>query len=442
MNLNPKNLKKDFLKFVFASVMAQWVFALYTAVDGLFVARGVSEVALAAVNIALPFTNLLFSVSLMFAAGTSTVVSMYMGQGRQDKANQAASMNIAVMAGFAAVLTAVVLLFPQNVAAFLGANEQTMQYVVDYITMIAPFSVFFVMSYAFEILLKADGAPRYATGCVVFGCVLNCVLDWLLVIVFPFGVKGAAFATAFSQFALVMVYLAHFLGKNATIRLTRFKMDWKDLGRIVRIGLPSGVTESSAGITTLLFNHMILRYLTNDALVSYTIIGYVNMIVVMGVAGIAQGAQPMIGYYCGSGDRGTVKRLMKYSLVSAMAMGVGMMVLSLLSAPAIAGIFISEQLGALRDYSAAALRVFVMSFLLMCINVVLGGFFSAVEKPGISLTISVGRGLVFIALALLTLPALFGGQALWHAATVSEALCLTMTCVLVMREKKNGTLFG
>ena len=73
MNLDPKNLKVDYMRFLVASVMAQWVFALYSAVDGMFVARGVSEIALSAVNIASPFINFLFSLSLLFAAGTSTV---------------------------------------------------------------------------------------------------------------------------------------------------------------------------------------------------------------------------------------------------------------------------------------------------------------------------------------------------------------------------------
>lgn len=61
MNLEGMSLKKKFWRFVWPSVVAQWIFALYTMVDGMFVARGVSEVALSAVNIASPFVNFLFS---------------------------------------------------------------------------------------------------------------------------------------------------------------------------------------------------------------------------------------------------------------------------------------------------------------------------------------------------------------------------------------------
>ena len=89
MNLEGMSLKKKFWRFVWPSVVAQWIFALYTMVDGMFVARGVSEVALSAVNIASPFVNFLFSVSILFAVGTSTVVAIFLGQGRQREANQA-----------------------------------------------------------------------------------------------------------------------------------------------------------------------------------------------------------------------------------------------------------------------------------------------------------------------------------------------------------------
>lgn len=89
MNFEGVSLKKSFWRFVWPSVLAQWIFALYTMVDGMFVARGVSEVALSAVNIASPFVNFLFSVSILFAVGTSTIVAIFLGQGKHREANQA-----------------------------------------------------------------------------------------------------------------------------------------------------------------------------------------------------------------------------------------------------------------------------------------------------------------------------------------------------------------
>ena len=137
------------------------------------------------------------------------------------------------------------------------------------------------MAYAFEILVKTDGYPRYAMMAIIMGCLFNCVLDYVMVIRLHWGVKGAALATGLSQLALNVIYLIHFLGSKASLRFCRFHFDNKELLRVTKIGLPSGLTELSAGLTIFLFNHMILRYLGNEALVSYTIIGYISTIVVM-----------------------------------------------------------------------------------------------------------------------------------------------------------------
>ena len=97
MQLKESHLKQDFLRFMLASMAAQWVFALYTMVDGIFVAKGVSELALSAVNLASPYVNFLFSVSLLFAVGVSTIAAMRMGQGKFKEANQAFSQIMAVL---------------------------------------------------------------------------------------------------------------------------------------------------------------------------------------------------------------------------------------------------------------------------------------------------------------------------------------------------------
>lgn len=441
MQLDPKNLKRDFLRFIFASMMAQWIFALYSAVDGMFVARGVNEVALSAVNIASPFINALFSISLLFAAGTSTVAAIYLGQGKQKKASQVVTQNLVLVMILAVVITAAVLLFPEPVAAFLGATEETMDYVIAYITSIAPFSICFIVAYEFEMLVKTDGYPKYATMAIISGCLINCVLDYLFVFQFHMGVVGAGLATGIAQLSLVIIYLIHFFGPKATLKLVPFQFEKREIWRIVKIGLPSGLTELSAGLTIFLFNHAIVAYLNNDALVSYTIIGYVNTIVVMGMAGIAQGAQPMVSYYYGQGSRPYVKKLLQYSLTSAAVLAV------LIFAGCIAGsdlfvrLFISAENTALIASSAAVFRTFSISFLVMGFNVVVCGFFTAVERPAGSLIISLARGLVTIAAAIFLMTALFGGPGIWWSATVSECMCLIITLILFRRQMRQDPIY-
>lgn len=432
MKLEGKNLKIDFIKYILPSIAAQWVFALYTMVDGIFVARGVSSTALTAVNISMPFTMGLFSISILFAVGTSTVIAILMGQGKVQQANQVFSQNIALLSILSVVISVLVVVFLEPFALFLGATKTALPYVKEYIGTLAPMAFSFILSYSFETLVKTDGYPRLATIVVFIGALLNCVLDYLMVLILKWGVFGAALATGISQMVVILFYLKHFLGKKGTIRFVKFKWDLPLIWREIKNGTASGITEISTGITIFLFNQMILRYLTEEDLVSYTIISYVNSIITMSMAGIAQGVQPLISYYHGQGKKERCQKLFRYSLVAAFAFSIIAGITCFFGAVPIVSLFITDKTSTLFISSVAVLRIFSISFLVVGYNVVIGGYFTAIEKALYSTVISLSRGFVFIILSLFILTWLFDGKGIWWAATLSEILCLLLSIGLTL----------
>ena len=436
MNFEHMPLKKAFWRFIWPSVIAQWIFALYTMVDGLFVARGVSAVALSAVNIASPFVNFLFSVSILFAVGTSTIVAICLGKGEKQQADEIYTQGLVVLGGVSAVIMLAMFLNLNAIALFLGATKETLEYVKHYILSILPFSWCFIIAYSFEIFVKTDGYPKFATVAVTTGAVMNCILDYLFVFVFHWGVAGAGVATGMSQCVLVFIYLSHFLSPKATIRFRRFHWDFRQVSRSIKIGLSSCLTEFSAGITVFLFNHTILRYLGNEGIISYTIIAYVNTIVVMSLAGIAQGAQPMVSFYYGKGEKKTYITLLKYGMTASAGLGIAAFAGALAGADILVDLFISSDFPELRAYSAAVFRIFSLSFLIMGVNIQMGGFFTAVERPRPALAISLGRGIITIAIALSLCTMFFGGEGIWWAPIISELLCCVMTVFFVYRYRK------
>ena len=136
MRLEGKSLKSDFLRFIIPSIIAQWVFSLYTMVDGIFVARGVSEVALTAVNISMPFTTGLFSVSILFAVGNSTIVAIFLGQGEKQKANEVFTQNVVLLCILSVLTTILVMIFLDPFARFLGATDHILPYARTYICLL------------------------------------------------------------------------------------------------------------------------------------------------------------------------------------------------------------------------------------------------------------------------------------------------------------------
>ena len=295
MEPEPNTLVKQFIRYVIPSIAAQWVYALYNLVDGIFVARGVGEQALTAVNLSNPFLQLMFALSLLFAVGASTVTSILLGRGECRQASQVFSQTVLFLGGLGLLLAGLVLPNLERAARFLGAQDpETLLLVQEYLRFVAPFAPAFLLSYAFEVLIKTDGYPRKAVAIVILGAVENCVLDWLLVMVLHKGVAGAAFATGFSQFTLTLIYLRHFLQKRGSIHFVRFPLRLSLLLREACCGFSAALTELSTGAVTLIFNRVILLCLSRDALVSYAIVSYLNSLTVFSVIGVVQGSQPLI----------------------------------------------------------------------------------------------------------------------------------------------------
>ncbi len=436
MKLEGRSLIHDFFRFIIPSLIAQWVYALYTMIDGMFVARGVSELALSGVNIAMPFVTLLFSVALIFAVGSSTVIAILLGRREDTQAKEVFTQNILTVILVSAVITAAVLWKSKEIALFLGATELTIEYVRTYITTIACFSVFFICSYSLEILIKTDGYPMTATVIVTAGAVLNCILDYLFVIVFHKGVWGAAFATGLSQLIVMLLYLTHFCSSRTHMKPVRFTLSLALAWRTVKIGLSSGITEFSAGIVIFLFNRAILTYLSEEYIVCYTIVSYVSTIVVMSMAGIAQGIQPLVSYYYGKGMPGKYHRLLKYALIFGAVFSAAAFLVSRAAAVPLVNLFISPDLTDLRNASVRVFYTFSYSFLLCGLNVIIGGYFTAIEYPRSAMAISLGRGFLFVALSLRILTALYGGDGIWWAAAAAEGLCLLLTGVLFLYYKR------
>ena len=179
-----------------------------------------------------------------------------------------------------------------------------------------------------------------------------------------------------------------------------------EIWRQIRNGMSSGVTEFSSGIIIFFFNQAILKYIGEYALVSYTIISYVNTIVVMSMAGIAQGSQPLISYYYGKNEPGKYKKLLKYGITAALVGSVGAVVVCYMGAGGIVRLFLKESEASLIKYSVRVFRIFILSFLIAGLNVVLGGYFTSVERAGFATMISLTRSLVALAVSYthLTLP--------------------------------------
>lgn len=437
-----QSLLKQFFHFSAATVASLMVFSLYSIVDGLFVARGVGEYAMTAVNLSVPFVNLLFSIAVIFAVGTSTIIAYLLGQKNAQSANKLFSQNLVTLVVIGVTISVLVLAFTEPLARLLGAEEVTLEYTIHYLQGLAPFAVCFMISYNLEVLVKTDGRPRLALVTVCVGCVTNCVLDYLAIFHWGLGIWGAAAATGASQLLTCLIYLTHFLGKHTTFHPVRFRMDWKIYRRLLPIGISDGLTELCNGLMIFLFNHTILRCIGTDGLVAYTIIAYANTLVINITMGVSQGSQPLISFQNGRGDGAAIGKLLRYGLRTMCGIAAVCFTVLFLAAPKLVAVYLPEAGAEMLTFATDAFRRYSLCYLPVGFNIYIAGFLTAMERPLPAVSISTGRGLILQGSILLLLAAVLGGSSIWFAPVISEVLCLGLSVFFLLRLRRTHPVFA
>lgn len=403
------------------------VFSLYSMVDGFFVSKFVGEHALSAVNISMPFVNLIFALGIIAAVGSQTLCGVFIGKKDYLKANKIFSFNIITVTILSIILTIIFFIFRERIAVFLGATEELFPYVMNYLGNIIYFVPFFMISYNFEILVKVDGFPKLAMKTVLTCGVSNIVLDYLFVGVLNWGITGAAVATGISQLISTIVYLIHFTIGKSNLEFVQVNFKIETLKNIFVLGIGDFVSEVGVGVIIFLYNLFIIKFLGTKEIATFTVISYVNQLVLMVFSGITQGIQPLLSYYYGQKDFKSCKRIFKSAVISICTSAALFFVIVQFAGKDIFDLFLdfnSEHL----KYAHTALSKFTYSFILAGFNVLIASICVSFIMPKYSIIINLCRSCVFIALSLF-ITSRINPEYIWYSSVLSELLTFVFASI-------------
>ena len=215
----------------------------------------------------MPFLMILGGVGFMFGTGGGALIAKTMGEGKAEKADKLFSMTVFASILCGLVLTAVGLLFLRPFARLMGAEGELLENSLLYGTINLIALPFYILQYEFQCLFATAEKPKLGLYVTVASGVANMVLDWLLVAVLPFGLAGAAAATAASQFIGGVFPLVYFARKNSSrLRLTRCRLELRPLGRICANGSSELMSNISMSLVSMLYNVQLMQYAGEDGI--------------------------------------------------------------------------------------------------------------------------------------------------------------------------------
>ena len=438
-NLTTESVSKLFFRYLIPAILGTMVTSIYILADTIIIGKGIGIDAMAALNIVLPLFNIFFGNGLLFGVGGSVLMAIARGRGDTKSGECYFTVALLLNATTCILYTAVLWIFMEPIAKFLGATEVTMPYVLDY----APYVIAGLSVFAFSTFLQTfvrnDGAPKLAMTAVVTGGISNVFLDLLFVYPLDMGMAGAAIASVIGSGITVCILLLHFTSKANGLKISFQGISFSYAKDIFANGFTSFLVEITSGIVMFVFNIEILKAVGDIGVSMYGVICNTAIIVICLCNGINQAAQPIISTNHGAGLSERIENVRKLGLKTAFI---------ICSVPTIVGLIVpnlftyiflnpNEEILAM---SPIAIRTYFIGFFVTGVNMFIVGYFQSTVKPGISLLLCLLRGCVLSILFVSILAPIFGIVGIWAAVPLGEFVTLLIAVYFMRNMRKESCL--
>ena len=418
--------------------------SIYSVVDGLFVSNVVGTTAFAALNVIWPAVMLVGALGLMVGVGGSALVSKIMGEGDRERASLVFSMLIKFVIVLSLVFMVPMLLLMEPLARLLGAEGEMVHQCVIYGNICTLGLPAFMLQMAFQSFYMTAEKPHLGTVMSIVCAVSNMVLDALFILVFHWGLAGAAAGSMIACGVGGFFPLWYFSSRRNTssLRLVQSApgQKWLDFEREPLLkacsnGLSEYVGNISFNILAICYNLQLLRMMGENGVAAYSIILYYGYMCAAVFFGYNIAVTPIIGYNYGADNRYELKSLLRHSLVLLLAFGGVMTILAEIFAEPAARLFVGYD-SELTALSAHAFRLSMLSFVIAGVNLFFSAWFTGLNNGKVSAVLSFVRNLVLELGFVFLLPALIGPDGIWLVVDAADLVCLILGIGLLLRYRR------
>lgn len=424
------------LRFTVPSIVMMICTSLYGIIDGLFVSNYVGKTALAAINFIMPVLYILAMFGYMFGAGGSALVSKTLGEGDNERANGLFSLFVYLSIAFGIVMTVLGFVFMEPLVMWFGAEGELLEQSLLYGRIFIIALTAWILLYVFQLFFITAEKPKLGLAITIVSGVVNIALDALFIIVFQWGIAGAAVASAIGQLVGGIAPLIYFSRKNnSVLHLTKPVLDFNAALQGFVNGSSELVSGMSASFCSILYNIQFLKYVGENGVAAYGVLMYVNMVFSAVYFGYANGVAPVIGYNYGAQDHYELKSLLKKSTLIVGCFSVAIFILSEVLAYPIAKAYVGYDME-LMNITLNGFFIYSFAFLFMGVGVFASAFFTALNNGRISALIALLRTLIFEISAVMFLPLLFGVNGIWGSVVIAEMMAAVVGIVFIYKLRK------
>lgn len=423
---------KAYFKFSLPVVCGMMISLIYNMVDTWFIARTGNTDLVAGIALGAPVFILMVAMGDMFGLGGASVISRLFGQKKDDEGRKISifCFYAAIVTGF--IVSALMILFRQPILGLLGANQDTMPYASSYYTYIALGAPLIIVSSIPNNQLRTEGFATQSMIGGAIGSVANIILDPIFIFGFGWGAAGAAIASVLGYVCTDIFYVWLLLRrtKKLSVDIREFRVVPSEVLQILSIGVPACITNLMQSIGMTMLNRFLIPY-GNDRVAAMGIVTKVNLIAAFIIIGFAFGAQPLIGYNYGAGNRDRLKKILRFCYGYECAVAVTISGIMSLAAPHLIRMFIAdEQIVAI---GTPMLRMLQIGMVFMAVVLVTTVTFQAAGKAWGAFLLSVSRQGVIFAVVIFTASRLFGYTGVLMSQPVADVLTALLAVVLFVR---------
>ncbi len=422
---------KAVLKNAIPAMAAMLMVLIYNLADTFFIGQTHNDILVAAVSLATPVFLIFMAVGTVFGIGGTSVISRAFGQGRQEYAKKVCAFCLWSCMAVGFVMSAGFLLFMEQILTLIGASADTWEPAKTYLTIVALGGPFVLISNCYSNILRAEGQPNKAMVGQVLGNLLNVVLDPLMILTFRWGIAGAAIATVIGNGVGAGYYILYYLRgqSNLSIHIRDFSVKDKICANVLAIGIPASLGSLLMSVSQIVVNARMAGY-SDMAVAGMGVAMKVTMITGMVCIGFGQGVQPLLGYCVGAKLWERFKKIMRFSVLFALALSTVMTGLCYLLRDSVIRVFLTDT--ASFDYAITFTNILLTTSFLFGVFYVLTNALQAMGAAVQALIINLSRqGIIYIP-ALFILQSALEANGLAWAQPVADLLSTVLVAVLYL----------